>query len=104
MDSNGFDPCECIWSHNMAVRRLLSLLRQSQAYCSDIECLNELPGSNISTPDQDYFFVAACCFLFALFMYVLRPNAYRRRDEDLVKLRNNENDSSGNSSSPPPLC
>ena len=41
MDGNNFDPCECIWSHEMAMRRLLSLLRQSQAYCTDNECLNE---------------------------------------------------------------
>ena len=35
----GFDPCECIFSHEMAMRRLLSLLRQSQNYCTDNECI-----------------------------------------------------------------
>ncbi|KDR20087.1 hypothetical protein L798_05482 [Zootermopsis nevadensis] len=34
-------PCEWIWNHEMTMRRLLSLLRQSQAYCTDSECLDE---------------------------------------------------------------
>ena len=38
MGDNGFDPCECIFNHEMAMRRLLSLLRQSQSYCTDNEC------------------------------------------------------------------
>jgi len=37
-DGGDFDPCECIYSHEMAMRRLLSLLRQSQSYCTDNEC------------------------------------------------------------------
>ncbi|EEB12394.1 conserved hypothetical protein [Pediculus humanus corporis] len=105
MDGNGFDPCECIWNHNMAMRRLLSILRQSQAYCTDNECLNELPGSNIDSPEQNFFFVAAFWFLIAMLLYFLRPNTFRRREDDILKLRNNENDSSDNSSDPPPpLC
>jgi len=38
-DGGDFDPCECIFNHEMAMRRLLSLLRQSQAYCTDSECM-----------------------------------------------------------------
>ena len=37
-DGSDFDPCECIFSHEMAMRRLLNLLRQSQSYCTDNEC------------------------------------------------------------------
>ena len=29
-DGGGWDPCECIFNHEMAMRRLLSLLRSSQ--------------------------------------------------------------------------
>lgn len=29
MGDEGFDPCECIWSHEMAMRRLLSLVSRS---------------------------------------------------------------------------
>ena len=39
MADGGFDPCECIFNHEMAMRRLLSLLRQSQSYCTENECL-----------------------------------------------------------------
>ncbi len=39
MADGGFDPCECIFNHEMAMRRLLSLLRQSQSYCTDNECM-----------------------------------------------------------------
>ena len=43
--ADGFDPCECIFNHEMAMRRLLSLLRGSQSYCTDNECLQDgLPG------------------------------------------------------------
>ena len=35
----GFDPCECIFNHEMAMRRLLSRLRSSQSYCTDNECI-----------------------------------------------------------------
>uniref|UniRef100_A0A7N5JID1 Small integral membrane protein 14 n=1 Tax=Ailuropoda melanoleuca TaxID=9646 RepID=A0A7N5JID1_AILME len=48
MAEGGFDPCECICSHENAMRRLISLLRQSQSYCTDTECLQELPGPNPS--------------------------------------------------------
>lgn len=61
MADDGMDPCECIWSHELSMRRLLSLviillsfvdvvlflfcfisfqLRQSQAYCTDTECID----------------------------------------------------------------
>uniref|UniRef100_A0A8C4RNU1 Small integral membrane protein 14 n=1 Tax=Erpetoichthys calabaricus TaxID=27687 RepID=A0A8C4RNU1_ERPCA len=41
MAEGGFDPCECICSHDNAMRRLINLLRQSQSYCTDTECLQE---------------------------------------------------------------
>ena len=45
MADGGFDPCECIFNHEMAMRRLLSLLRSSQSYCTDNECFQDgLPG------------------------------------------------------------
>ncbi|XP_017382738.1 small integral membrane protein 14 [Cebus imitator] len=41
MAEGGFDPCECVCSHEHAMRRLINLLRQSQSYCTDTECLQE---------------------------------------------------------------
>lgn len=48
--AGGFDPCECIFNHEMAMRRLLSLLRQSQSYCTDEECSQVLNSTK-------YFYV-----------------------------------------------
>ncbi|XP_037682568.1 small integral membrane protein 14-like [Choloepus didactylus] len=44
MAGSGFDPCECVCLHEHAMRTLINLLRQSQSYCTDTECLQELPG------------------------------------------------------------
>uniref|UniRef100_A0A3P8V048 Small integral membrane protein 14 n=1 Tax=Cynoglossus semilaevis TaxID=244447 RepID=A0A3P8V048_CYNSE len=41
MAEGGFDPCECVCSQEYAMRRLINLLRQSQSYCTDIECPQE---------------------------------------------------------------
>ena len=66
MADGGWDPCECIFNHEMAMRRLLSLLRNSQvdcfqakvmefgiikvfsqSTCTDNECFTDgLPGPN----------------------------------------------------------
>uniref|UniRef100_A0A5F9CBI7 Small integral membrane protein 14 n=1 Tax=Oryctolagus cuniculus TaxID=9986 RepID=A0A5F9CBI7_RABIT len=49
MAEGGFDPCECICSHEHAMRRLINLLRQSQSYCTDTECLQEWTRSTSSS-------------------------------------------------------
>ncbi|MEE6462225.1 hypothetical protein FKM82_001525 [Ascaphus truei] len=41
MAEDNYDPCECICSHDYAMRRLINLLRQSQSYCTDTECFQE---------------------------------------------------------------
>jgi len=41
MADGNFDPCECVCSSQWAVRRLLSILRTSQQYCTENECLTE---------------------------------------------------------------
>ena len=48
MADGSFDPCECIFNHEMAMRRLLSLLRSSQAACTDNECFQD----GLSGPGQ----------------------------------------------------
>jgi len=40
------DPCECVFTHEAAMRRLLSLLRNSQNYCTDNECVQEFPNQD----------------------------------------------------------
>ncbi|CAG9834939.1 unnamed protein product [Diabrotica balteata] len=43
MSNEGFDPCQIVrglWEHEMSMRRLLDVLRNSQSYCTDNECLD----------------------------------------------------------------
>ena len=64
MADGGFDPCECIFNHEMAMRRLLSLLRQSQSYCTDNECLQVLLEILILCPFGP--FLPSLCLSFKL--------------------------------------
>uniref|UniRef100_A0A0K8RM10 Small integral membrane protein 14 n=1 Tax=Ixodes ricinus TaxID=34613 RepID=A0A0K8RM10_IXORI len=48
---DGFDPCECIFSHDAAMQRLISLLRSSQSTCTDSECYQDLPAMPHGRPD-----------------------------------------------------
>ncbi|XP_076369305.1 uncharacterized protein LOC143256243 isoform X2 [Tachypleus tridentatus] len=49
MADGGFDPCECVWSHDHAMQRLISLLPSSQGYCTDSECFQEWTKQPISS-------------------------------------------------------
>jgi len=81
-DQGGFDPCECIFNHEMAMRRLLSLLRSSQAYCTDNECLQDgLPGPGdagaVGGGSDSFMMMMVGWMLMAVMMYFLRPSSMR---------------------------
>nr|CAX75890.1 hypothetical protein [Schistosoma japonicum] len=74
-DQPGFDICECIQSHNGAMRQLLGILRQTQEYCSDSSCVDDLsqtPQSNQDPLTGTYMmtFVAMLAVL-AVFLFGL---------------------------------
>lgn len=99
MADGGFDPCECIFNHEMAMRRLLSLLRSSQTTCTDNECFQDgLPGpdganggtshlNHLNVVNNDYCNTAASpdnfmmimigWMLMAMMMYFMRPSSMR---------------------------
>lgn len=79
MADGGFDPCECIFSHEMAMRRLLSLLRQSQSYCTDNECVQDgLPGPGQGNGgDNSFMLMAVAWVVLAMVLYLLRPQSMR---------------------------
>lgn len=84
MSDDGFDPCECMWSHELAMRRLLSLLRQSQAYCTDTECLEDVPGAlgpQRDGGDNSLVMMMMCWVVLALVLYLLRPGSMRDRGD-----------------------
>lgn len=81
MADEGMDPCECIWNHELAMRRLLSLLRQGQSYCTEAECLDELsPLATPGTTSGNGFLMIFLIIAFAVLMYVMRPSALRQRE------------------------
>ncbi|XP_017886106.1 small integral membrane protein 14 [Ceratina calcarata] len=94
MADEAFDICENIWNHEWTMQRLLSILRQSQSYCTDNECVNlsHLPGPPAVTSSSDSF-MTCLMIAFAVLMYVLRPNCLRQLRNDTTKHRDNEHDS-----------
>ncbi|XP_074085707.1 small integral membrane protein 14 [Macrotis lagotis] len=74
MAEGGFDPCECVCSHEHAMRRLINLLRQSQSYCTDTECLQELPGPNSSVdPGLSVTMIIMFWVAIAMVLFLMRP-------------------------------
>lgn len=89
---DGFNPCECIWNHEMAMRRLLNVLRNTQALCTDTECFEtgSTPPPRNAQPENLYFMTFLIAV--ALFLYFFR--ATRQSSETITKPvnRNNSND------------
>ncbi|XP_013782563.1 small integral membrane protein 14-like [Limulus polyphemus] len=82
MADGGFDPCECVWSHEHAMQRLISLLRNSQGYCTDSECFPETPGpQGVPSTGSEFYFMLFLLgwLLIAVVLYFLRPNSLRGR-------------------------
>ncbi|XP_028831439.1 small integral membrane protein 14 isoform X2 [Denticeps clupeoides] len=78
MAEGGFDPCECVCSHEHAMRRLINLLRQSQSYCTDTECLQEIPGPSPSVDgDLTVPMIILGWMLLAFVLFLLRPPSMR---------------------------
>ncbi|KAH8041241.1 hypothetical protein HPB51_014389 [Rhipicephalus microplus] len=95
---DGFDPCECIFSHDAAMQRLISLLRSSQSACTDSQCLQEraisptwvqdcafcfptVPSMQQAASGSGFFLVMVGWMLLAMALYYLRPNSLRNRGD-----------------------
>ncbi|KAM9237512.1 small integral membrane protein 14 [Trichechus inunguis] len=76
MAEGGFDPCECVCSHEHAMRRLINLLRQSQSYCTDTECLQELPGPS-GDNGISITMILMAWMVIAVILFLLRPSNLR---------------------------
>nr|XP_044986074.1 small integral membrane protein 14 [Jaculus jaculus] len=72
MAEGGFDPCECVCSHEHAMRRLINLLRQSQSYCTDTECPRELPGPS-GDNGTSITMILMAWMVIAVILFLLRP-------------------------------
>lgn len=101
-DEGGMDPCECIWSQEMAMRRLLSFLRQSQTHCTDIDCVEDFPAlPGQQTGDNSAMLMMMMWFVVAIGLFFLRPGALRNNPD--TKPADNNN-GPGPSGPPPPMA
>ncbi|XP_063719297.1 small integral membrane protein 14-like [Symsagittifera roscoffensis] len=86
MAEGGYDPCECVYSYEGAMRRLVSLLRESQNFCTDTECLQELPGPEAGSAPADqgmsFFMMAMMWMLVATVLFLIRPRSLRRSKDE----------------------
>ncbi|XP_061881975.1 small integral membrane protein 14 [Entelurus aequoreus] len=82
MAEGGFDPCECICSHEYAMRRLINLLRNSQSYCTDSECPPDMPGPSMEGlleggGDLTVPMMLMGWVVLAVILFLLRPSTLR---------------------------
>ncbi|KAH9283193.1 Small integral membrane protein 14 [Echinococcus granulosus] len=66
--SGDFDPCECIYNHETSMQRLLTMLRQSQAYCNDVICQSDLSNPFASQSDSQ---ISSSFFVFFAWILVI---------------------------------
>ncbi|XP_032688331.1 small integral membrane protein 14-like [Odontomachus brunneus] len=104
MSDEGFDLCGCMQRH-LSIQQLLSILRQSQDYCTDTECFNvsRLPEPQV-VQETPIFFLNICLIFGALIlMYAFRPRSLQQLSSDVIKRRSNEPGSRHDPPSSPPM-
>ncbi|KAJ3644130.1 hypothetical protein Zmor_026802 [Zophobas morio] len=95
MGDENMDLCECIWGHELAMRRLLNVIRNSQSNCVENECFDE--GFQRQNPETSILMMT-CFLVAAFFLYFFRPRTQRLSED--VKPGNN-GDNNGAPPSPP---
>ncbi|KAJ8043954.1 Small integral membrane protein 14 [Holothuria leucospilota] len=82
MAEGGYDPCECLYSHEGAMRRLISMLRNSQDSCSDTTCNLELPGPESADGNYTMMLFMMGWMVLALVLFLVRPSQLRARGDE----------------------
>ncbi|XP_049308771.1 small integral membrane protein 14 isoform X1 [Bactrocera dorsalis] len=100
-----FDGCECVWSHEYAMQRLLAMIRQSQNHCTDTECV-DISGRMRETTttgngnEESNFTMVTMFMIFAVLMYLIRPESIMKLTN--TKRRSQRQDPNGGLPPPPP--
>ncbi|KFD51249.1 hypothetical protein M514_07849 [Trichuris suis] len=77
-EGGGFDPCECVFSHEAAMSRLLSLLRNTQTDCTENECFRGNDGTPSSLfGDGSTVGMMLLWFALAVVLFLSRPASLR---------------------------
>ncbi|XP_065199536.1 small integral membrane protein 14 [Planococcus citri] len=89
------NPCECIFNQEMAMRRLLSLLRQTQSECTDSECLDltNLNLGDASSVDNSVMMYSMLWIAIGFLLYFFRPPSLRNT-KNIFRRSNDDNDNS----------
>ncbi|XP_071566075.1 uncharacterized protein [Temnothorax nylanderi] len=103
MSDEGFNPCECMWNY-LSVQHLLSILRQSQDYCSDTECfsISRLPGPQTNVRESSDFLFTCLMIGFMVLLYAFRPSL-RRSTRNIIKSSNEPGSHGDGPPSPPTM-
>jgi hypothetical protein len=75
------DPCECLFSHEALMRRLLSALRDTQADCTDNEC-EDPSGTGGGDNGFGLPMLLALWGIAALVLFLARPSSMRNSGGD----------------------
>ncbi|XP_024940580.1 small integral membrane protein 14 isoform X2 [Cephus cinctus] len=103
MSDKGFDPCECIWSHELAMQRLLSIRKGKCILMEKLNASFAVPGPRNGLPSSDFFLMCMTFGIIAL-MYALRPRSLRQERAEGSKTRNNGGGPNGDPPAPPPTA
>jgi hypothetical protein len=103
MDGGGDDMCEYVFNPIMrnfqAMQRLINMMRNTQqaSSCTDFECFtSNNPNQNMlinnaNQTDTSLFsstwFMVMAWMMFALVLFVLRPNSFRNKNVDKKKVK-----------------
>ncbi|XP_066916392.1 small integral membrane protein 14-like [Clytia hemisphaerica] len=99
-----FDPCECIFSPAGAMRRLISLLRQSQNYCTDDQCFGNPPGPNQNEDTgMTMFMMFIAWVVVAAALYLFRPTSVRDGSKPARHDNNDDHPDRNDPHNPPPV-
>jgi len=96
-----FDPCECVYSQDSAMQRLLTMLRQGQSYCTDSECM-EPPMSGNSTPGDPTMLLMALWCVMAVALFFMRPQSARPSGDSTDAAQEKAAAALANNNNPPP--
>uniref|UniRef100_A0A1A9X4X9 Small integral membrane protein 14 n=1 Tax=Glossina brevipalpis TaxID=37001 RepID=A0A1A9X4X9_9MUSC len=104
-----FDGCECVWSHEYAMQRLLAFIRQNQNDCTDHYCLdvtenlqqpNSLRIPSIVGDEDGNNYTIIMLIIFFLVLCLIRPQSLMSFNK-AGKRRGPDADGNGGGSLPP---
>ncbi|XP_017125145.1 small integral membrane protein 14 isoform X1 [Drosophila elegans] len=104
--SDDFDGCECVWSQEYAMQRLINFIRQNQNACTDTECFDvsgrtAQQAQAAGRDDGSGFSVAMIFLIVAMFMYILNPSTWGHLTSS-TKRAGGRRDNNQDGSPPPP--